>query len=287
MKNRLKYSIVIPAHNEEQNLPETFSLIQAAVRKAEIPYEFVLVNDNSTDRTREVILNIMADDPHVILVDREPPGGFGRTVRSGLEAARGDAVVLCMADSSDDPQDVVTYYHKLCEGYDCVFGSRFIKGSKVENYPIVKRLINRLVNRLIQFAFWCPFNDLSNAFKAYRMEVIRACGPYRACHFNITIEMSLGALIRNYMILQVPIRWYGRKWGISKLSLYQMGRRYLETLLMVFAEKTLIADDIFAERLLQKRAAEITRRELEHRLDDLTARIALLEQRLDVEKPHA
>ena len=101
-----------------------------------------------------------------------------------------------MADLSDSPEDVVAYYRKIREGYDCVFGSRFIKGSTVENYPSVKLVVNRIVNQCIRFMFWTRFNDLTNAFKAYRTAVIRDCGPYRACHFNLTLEMSLGALIR-------------------------------------------------------------------------------------------
>ena len=136
----------------------------------------------------------MAEDPAIRLVTRVPPGGFGRAIRSGLEAVSGDVVVIYMADLSDSPEDVVAYYRKIGEGYDCVFGSRFIRGSKVENYPRFKLFFNRVVNRCIQVMFWTRFNDLTNAFKAYRTAVIRDCGPYRACHFNLTIEMSLGAL---------------------------------------------------------------------------------------------
>ena len=172
----------------------------------------------------------MAMDAAIRIVNRTPPGGFGRAVRSGMEAVKGDVVVVYMADLSDSPDDVVAYYRKIREGYDCVFGSRFIKGSEVQNYPPVKLFVNRIVNRCIQFMFWTRFNDLTNAFKAYRTAVIRDCGPYRACHFNLTLEMSLGALIRDYNIAQIPIRWYGRTWGSSNLKLGEMGRRYLSTL---------------------------------------------------------
>ncbi|MGL5096851.1 MAG: glycosyltransferase family 2 protein, partial [Planctomycetia bacterium] len=208
---------------------------------------------------------------------RRPPGGFGRAVRSGLEAVEGDAVVLVMADSSDDPADVVRYYRKLEEGYDCVFGSRFIAGSKVSNYPRLKYIVNRIVNRCIQLLFWCPYNDLTNAFKAYRTDVIRACSPYQGCHFNITIEMSLGALIRNYNIAQVPINWYGRTWGVSNLSLRKMGRRYLETLIKAYAERMLIQDDLLAERLASRRRGEQLLSDLASQIDDVERRLERLE----------
>ena len=249
MRNKLKYSIVIPAYNEEKNLSKTVGDLQEVLHREKIPYEIIIVNDNSKDGTKEIIENLIQSDSRVVLVDRTPPGGFGRAIRAGIEAVSGDAVVICMADSSDDPEDVIAYYRKLEEGYDCVFGSRFIKGARIENYPKMKLAINRVVNRCIKLLFWCKFNDLTNAFKAYRTDVIQTCGPYRGCHFNITIEMSLGALIRRYNIIQIPVKWYGRTWGSSNLSLRQMGRRYLATLLKIFAEKLLISDDLIAERL--------------------------------------
>lgn len=269
--NRLKLSLVIPAFNEEQNLPTTVAELQSVLRREGIPYEIILVNDNSRDGTARVIQELMTADACIRTVNRQPPGGFGRAIRSGLEMVTGDCVVICMADSSDDPEDVARYYRKLEEGYDCVFGSRFLPGASVENYPKLKLVVNRIVNRCIQLMFLCPFNDLTNAFKAFRTDVIRSCSPYRACHFNITIEMSLGALNRNYHVAQIPIRWYGRKWGSSNLSLRKMGRRYLATLVKAFAERMLISDDLLAERLS-------SRRHREERLLELESRIERLEQ---------
>jgi dolichol-phosphate mannosyltransferase len=270
-----KLSIVIPAYNEEKNIAKCINELQETLReKHEIPYEIIVVNDNSADGTEAVVRAEMAMDAAIHLVNRTPPGGFGRAVRSGMEAVRGDIVVVYMADQSDAPEDVVAYYRKIREGYDCVFGSRFIKGSEVHNYPPVKLVVNRIVNRCIQFMFWTKFNDLTNAFKAYRAAVIRDCGPYRACHFNLTLEMSLGALIRDYNVAQIPIRWYGRTWGSSNLKLGEMGRRYLSTLLMMFFQRHLIADDLLADRL----ASNIS---YHYQLQDLEERIAALEAKLD------
>jgi dolichol-phosphate mannosyltransferase len=218
-------------------------------------------------------------------VDRAGPNGFGRAIRSGLAAVTGEVVVICMADSSDHPADVVAYYRKICEGYDCVFGSRFIRGSRVEAYPRLKLVINRIVNKVIQWAFRCPFNDLSNAFKAYRTHVIRNIGPLCACHFNITIEMSLGAVARKYNIAQIPISWTGRTWGNSNLHLGEMGRRYLSTLLKVFAEKVLISDDLLSERAATNAAHEAFLMEEHRRMEALEQRVARLEQRLEGAAP--
>ena len=270
-------SVVIPAYNEEKNIGKCLDELRAAVRdKHQIPCEIIVVNDNSSDGTEAVVRAQMEHDPTIRLVNRTPPGGFGRAVRSGLEAVTGDVVVIYMADLSDDPQDVVAYYRKISEGYDCVYGSRFIHGSKVQNYPGLKRIVNRIVNKCIQLIFWTPFNDLTNAFKAYRTEVIRDCGPYRASHFNITIEMSLSALIRRYHIAEIPIRWYGRTWGSSNLKLQQMGRRYLSTLLMLFFQRVLIADDLMAERLASNLIYHRSIGDLEKRLERLEREVKVL-----------
>jgi dolichol-phosphate mannosyltransferase len=276
--NALLLSVVIPAYNEEQNLPKVLEDLTSRLEAEGIPHEIIVVNDNSRDCTRDVVLARQAADARIRLVDRAGPNGFGRAIRAGLAAVTGDVVVICMADSSDHPADVVAYYRKIGEGYDCVFGSRFIRGSRVEAYPPLKLIVNRIVNKLMQWAFRCPFNDLSNAFKAYRADVIRAIGPLCACHFNITIELSLGAVARKYNIAQIPISWTGRTWGSSNLHLGEMGRRYLSTLLKVFAEKTLISDDLLSERAATKAAHEAVRIEERRRIESLEQRVARLEQ---------
>jgi len=270
----MKLSVIIPAYNEEQNIGKCLEEVQSALGKERIPYEIIVVNDNSTDGTAEVVLEKMKTDSAIRLENRTLPGGFGRAIRSGLSVVQGDVVIIYMADLSDDPKNVIDYYRKIEEGYDCVFGSRFIRGSHVENYPRFKMFVNRIVNTVMKYMFWTRFNDLTNAFKAYRVEVIEDCGPYHASHFNITLEMSLGALIRKYNIAEVPINWYGRTWGCSNLRIREMGRKYLSTLLMMFFQRILVADDLLAERLVSNAQSRRS-------LSDLTRRIEVLESQVD------
>lgn len=242
-------SIVIPAHDEAANLGPTVDELVAALDAERIPFELIIVNDHSRDETLEVARSLAATRSELRVIDSRRAPGFGRAIREGLAEFRGDAVVIVMADRSDDPADVVRYYRKLETGCDCVFGSRFRRGSTLSNYPSRKLLANRLVNKALQLLFWTHFNDLTNAFKAFRREVILECGPYTSCHFNLTVEMSLSALIRRYHIEEIPIAWYGRTWGASKLSLALMGRRYLSVVLKLFFERILISDDLIEDRM--------------------------------------
>ncbi len=265
-RNQLLLSVIIPAHDEEQNLAPTVEELVTDLKADGIPNEIIIVNDDSADETQQVAEALAADHPEIRIVARTRLGGFGRAIRAGLEVFRGDLVVLVMADHSDRPSDVVRYYRKIEEGYDCVFGSRFRRESEVSNYPPMKLVVNRLVNTVIRLLFWSRFNDLTNAFKAFRREVIEECGPYSSSHFNITIEMSLSALIRRYHIAEIPVAWYGRTWGSSNLSLSQMGKRYLSVLLKVFFEKLLISDDILEERLVERSSESDRLHAVEHRM---------------------
>lgn len=246
-KNTLLYSIVVPAHNEEQNIGATIENLARDLRAEGIPFELVIVNDNSADRTHDVVAALGDAYPEIRIVDNVPPGGFGRAIRCGLRNFTGDVVAVVMADLSDDPKDVVRCYRKIEEGYECVFGSRFIKGSRVNHYPPVKLVANRLGNFLIRTMFMTRHNDLTNAFKVYRRHVILGISPLHAAHFNLTIEMSLSALIRRYRIATIPINWSGRTWGQSNLRLREMGRRYICTLLKIWFERLLILDDLMLE----------------------------------------
>jgi dolichol-phosphate mannosyltransferase len=246
-KNTLLYSLLIPAYNEEENIVPTVRALAAELRSEQIPFEIVVVNDSSTDGTPRALSEAQPEFPELRLVHNTLPRGLGRAVRFGLKHFKGDVVAIVMADLSDDPKDVVQCYRKIEEGYDCAFGSRFMSGSKVSLYPPLKLVFNRIGNAFIRLMFMTRHNDLSNAFKVYRRHVIESISPLHACHFNITIEMSLSALIRRYSIAMFPIRWSGRTWGQSKLRIREMGRRYLCTLLMIWFERILILDDLLAD----------------------------------------
>jgi dolichol-phosphate mannosyltransferase len=149
----------------------------------------------------------------------------------------GDAVVIMMADESDDCRDVVRYWEELNKGVDCVFGSRFTKGGGVIDYPTIKYILNRAANFFIRTLFRHGLNDTTNAFKAYRRTVIDGIRPILSPHFNITVELPLKAVVRGFSFTTIPITWRNRRHGVAKLKIREMGSRYLFICLYVWLEK--------------------------------------------------
>jgi dolichol-phosphate mannosyltransferase len=142
-----------------------------------------------------------------------------------------------MADESDDCRDVVRYWQKLNEGYECVFGSRFMKGGSAIDYPRLKLILNRGANLFLKILFNIRLNDTTNAFKAYRKTVIDGCRPLISPHFNLTVELPLKAIVRGYLWTTIPITWRNRRTGKGKLAIREMGSRYLFVCLYVWLEK--------------------------------------------------
>jgi dolichol-phosphate mannosyltransferase len=234
----MKLSIVIPAYNEEESITETIDQIEEAFSKVNIDHEIYVVNDNSKDNTLQV-LEVLAQKYSALTYETNlGPNGFGYAVRYGLERYSGDCVAVMMSDLSDSPYDLIRYYTTMVEGnYDCVFGSRFIKGGKVIDYPWVKKIINRIANMIIRMVMRIKYNDTTNAFKLYKREVIDGVKPILSPHFNLTIELPLKAIIRGYSYTVVPNSWTNRKYGVSKLKIKEMGSRYFFILVYCFVEK--------------------------------------------------
>ena len=238
------FSIVIPAHNEEGGIAATCEAIAARfAREGIADYEICVVNDNSRDRTEEILKDLAARIPFVRYANNVPPNGFGFAVRKGLEAFSGQCVCVVMGDLSDSPDDILAYYREMKAGAECVFGSRFIKGSRVIDYPPHKLWLNRLANRFIQMLFHLDYNDVTNAFKCYRRDVIEGIQPLLSAHFNLTVEMPLKAIVRGYTYKTLPISWTNRQSGESKLKIKEMGSRYLFIVLYAWLERKLSRGD--------------------------------------------
>ena len=232
-----KLSLVIPAYNESENITETVTVIYDELKRQNIDHEILVVNDNSKDNTLDVLQRLSQLIPTLVYHTNSGPNGFGYAVRYGLDRFSGNYVAVVMADLSDSPEDIVKFYKKILEGYDCVFGTRWSKGGRVYDYPQVKYFLNRLFNYIIKIVFNLKYDDVTNAFKMYKAETIQGLKPFLSPHFNLTVEIPLKAIVRGYTYAVVPNSWRNRKFGVSKLKIREMGSRYFFILLYCLIEK--------------------------------------------------
>jgi dolichol-phosphate mannosyltransferase len=234
----MKLSVIIPAYNEEGSIEETINNLFKTLCKFNIDHEIIVINDNSKDDTLLILKKVSEIVNTLKFFTNSGPNGFGNAVKFGLDKFEGDCVAIMMADLSDDPLDLVKFYHKMIvEELDCVFGSRFIKGAKIIDYPFPKYLVNRIANNIIKLFIGIKYNDATNAFKLYKKETINGIKPLLSPHFNLTIELSLKSIVRGYSYAVLPNSWTNRKSGESKLKIKEMGSRYFFILAYCFIEK--------------------------------------------------
>ena len=230
-------SVVIPARDEQASVGSTVEGLHRELALHQVAHEIVVVDDGSTDATWEVLQGLLPSIPSLRPVRNGGPHGFGRAVICGIDAATGDAVVIMMADASDDSRDVVRYWEQLNEGYEAVFGSRFMPGGSVVDYPRLKLILNRGFNLFIRVLFGFEYNDTTNAFKAYRATTLQGLRPFLAPHFNLTVELPLKTIVRGYSWTVMPISWRNRRAGVAKLKIKEMGARYMFIVLYMWLEK--------------------------------------------------
>jgi dolichol-phosphate mannosyltransferase len=230
-------SIVIPARDEEGCIASTVEHLHVELRLHSVPHEIIVVDDGSTDSTWQKLQQIRDRVPNLRPLQNPGANGFGRAIIQGLDNIQGDAAVIMMADESDDCRDVVRYWQLLNEGWDAVFGSRFVKGGGTIDYPAIKLAVNRMANLFIRLMFNIRLNDTTNAFKAYRRTVIDGCRPLLSPHFNLTVELPLKTIVRGYTWTVIPITWRNRRTGTPKLKIKEMGSRYLFICLYLWLEK--------------------------------------------------
>jgi dolichol-phosphate mannosyltransferase len=239
----VKLSVLVPAQNEAASIEQTIEQLTETLDGEGIDYDVLVVDDSSSDSTYAVVEGLGRKNDRITVIRSHYPRGFGFAVRAGLERFEGDAVAIVMGDGSDSPEDLVSYQRLLEEGYDCAFGSRFVRGAVVRDYPKPKLMLNRLANFFVRLLFRHGYNDTTNAFKAYRREVIETVQPLLSNHFNLTVELPLKAIVRGHSYAVVPISWTNRTSGASKLKIQEMGGRYLFIVLYVWLEHHLSRGD--------------------------------------------
>ena len=232
-------SILIPVRNESEVLKTLYDNISRKL--SEINYEVLVINDFSEDDTFILARDLFKNDNKFKVLDNKKKG-LGGAINLGIKKATGNNITIMMADLSDDINDLLIYDELINskENYDAILGSRFIKNSKIVNYPIQKLILNRFFNYFVSLIFWNKYNDYTNAFKIYKKQTLVEIGPLISESFNIFLEIPLKIISRNYKYKIIPINWKGRTKGISKFKIKELGAKYLFTLIYCFIEKNLL-----------------------------------------------
>ncbi len=218
-------SVIVPCHNEEMNIePLVESLIQ---HYDEYIHEFVLVDDNSKDGTRQVLERMAAKDPRVKPVIRTPPNGVGRALSDGLRNATGRYALLMDCDFTHILPELRDMFDKAAEGADVVLGSRFSRESVLINYPIQKIICNRTFHVLASLLFHRRIRDFTNNLKLMRREVVENLN-LEAAWFAANAETGLKPMLMGYRVRAAPISWINRTpdMGQSSFSLLKNGLSY-------------------------------------------------------------
>jgi dolichol-phosphate mannosyltransferase len=233
-------SIIIPCRNEENSIEYTLNEITAFLNDKLPEFEINIINDFSNDNTFDKIKKISETNKKIKAYNNKTKG-LGGAINLGIEHSSYEYTVIVMADLSDSPEDIFKYYQEIkINKLDAVLGSRFIKGSKIKNYPKKKFIFNRIFNNLVKILFWHKYNDFTNAFKIYKTDVLKQLRPIISENFNVFLELPLKIISRKYKYSIVPINWQNRSLGFAKFKIKELGSKYLFTLLYCFLEKILL-----------------------------------------------
>ena len=235
----MSLSIVIPVYNEDKQLHITIKKINKISKRIK-DYEIVFIDDFSTDNTKQFIKkSIRANNK--IKYYKNLKKGLGSAIGLGINKSTKKFVCIFMCDNSDDLSDLMEYYKIINKNnLDAVLGSRFLKNSRITNYPILKMVLNRIFNYIVKIIFLSNYNDFTNAFKIYKKKTLKELMPIVSDHFNVFLELPLKIIIRKYKYKIIPISWKGRKIGVSKFKISELGSMYIFTLLYCFIEKILL-----------------------------------------------
>ena len=234
----MKLSIIIPIRNEANVIAKSLDLIRNNIK--EINYEVIAVNDFSEDDSYNIIDEIKKENSKIKLFNNKIRG-LGGAINLGIEKSTGEAICIMMADMSDSIEDLKKYYNLIqSENLRAVFGSRFIKGSKLSGYPMKKLILNRIFNYFTKFIFFSEYNDFTNAFKIYKKDALLKAMPLVSESFNIFLEMPLKIISRKMNYRIIPIAWENRRGGKAKFNIKELRSKYLFTLIYCFLEKILL-----------------------------------------------
>lgn len=236
----MSLSVYIPVFNEQEIILNTLNDVSSHLKKNHIDFEIIVIDDFSTDNSQKIIKEFCLKNNNCFFFQNTKKG-LGSSINLGIQKATKKYFVIFMADKSDNLDDLITYYNNIStKNLDAVFGSRFLKGSKVKGYPVIKLFLNRIFNFIVKIFLMSNYNDFTNAFKIYKREMLISFAPLISEDFNIFLELPMKTISRFYKFTVIPISWDGRIKGTSNFYIKELGSKYFFTLLYCFFEKILL-----------------------------------------------
>ena len=239
-------SVIVPFYNEEENIRQMHAVIVAAVEPLDIPFEMVLVNDGSRDRTLEVAIDIARHDPRVCIVNFRRNYGQTPAMAAGIEQAHGKVLVTMDGDLQNDPQDIEHFLAKIDEGFDIVVGWRFDRKDKLVSRKIPSKIANWLIGKVTGV----PIRDNGCSLKAFRASLIKEIPLYSEMHRFIPAMASIAGA----RIAEIKVRHHAREFGQSKYGLSRVYKVLLDLMVIktvaTFAARPLLWFSLLATPLV-------------------------------------
>ncbi|MCS6886407.1 MAG: glycosyltransferase family 2 protein [Acidobacteriota bacterium] len=229
-RDKVNYSVVVPFHNEEDNIPILYKKIVAVMQGRYEPFEMVFVDDSSTDSSYDILLDIALNDERVVLVKLKRNYGQTAALAAGFDHAEGDIIISMDGDLQHDPQDIPLLVEKLFDGnYDIVSGWR---KKRVDNL-LLRRIPSRVANWMMAKLSGVELHDFGTTFKVYRKSTIKQINLYGEMHRFIPALASWNGA----RITEVPIKNVGREAGKSHYGISRTFRVMFDLLTVRFLLK--------------------------------------------------
>ena len=213
-----KILVIIPTYNESQNIGNLINVIDSL----DIDLDFLIIDDNSPDRTYDIVKKIMKENSRVNLIVQDKKAGLGTAYKKGFNWAivnDYDKIIQIDADMSHDPNSIPQLI-KESQHNDLIIGSRYIKGVNVVNWPMSRLLLSYFANIYVKILTWMPVNDSTSGYKCISIEVLKSIdlSKVQSQGYSFQIEINFLAYVKGFKIKEIPIIFHDRTVGESKMS---------------------------------------------------------------------
>jgi len=223
-----KVSILVPLYNEEESLKPLVAEIKTALKKIDINYEIVFVDDGSTDRSLEMIKEFVKTDNKIKFISFRKNYGKSAALQLGFKYLTGDAVITMDADLQDDPAEITNLLAKLDEGYDLVSGWK-----KVRHDPFIKKHSSKFFNYITRLMSGIKIHDFNCGLKGYRKEVVKSVDIYGELHRYVPVLAGW----QGFKITEIVVKHHPRKYGKTKFGISRFFKGFVDLLTVIFTTR--------------------------------------------------